>query len=90
MLPSNLFIRLFGPKLTITTACISFGVCVTCLAAAKNWQTVAAIRVLIGLTESLISGLWIYSSVWYKRDEVATRACTSLTYAGSSVQNWPF
>ena len=75
MLPSNLLIRIVGCNNQIGAACVSFGVCVCCLAAAPNWQTVAGIRVLIGLTEALISGLWIYSSTWYKRDEAATRAC---------------
>lgn len=75
MLPSNLFIRILGPRATISAACLSFGALVCCLAAAPNWQAVAGIRFLIGLTEALISGLWIYSSVWYKRDEAATRAC---------------
>ncbi|RFU26054.1 hypothetical protein B7463_g10286, partial [Scytalidium lignicola] len=74
MLPSNLLIRIVGCNNQIGAACVSFGVCVCCLAAAPNWQTVAAIRVLIGLTDALISGLWMYSSVWYKRDEAATRA----------------
>ena len=74
MLPSNLLIRILGPSVQTSAACIFFGICVCCLAAAQNWETIAALRVLIGLTEALISGLWMYNSDWYKRDEAATRA----------------
>lgn len=77
MLPSNLTVRILGARIQLAFACVSFGVFVCCLGAARNWQTVAALRILIGLTEALVSGLWMYVSVWYKRDESASRAGTS-------------
>jgi hypothetical protein len=78
MLPANLGMRVIGPSRQLGVAVIFFGVCGTCLSASKNYATVVAIRVLIGIGEAFVQVGFLYFSWWYKRDEVATRAGTYL------------
>ena len=73
MLPGMLFLRIIGPHRQLGAATAVFGVLVCCLAASKTYGTVLALRVLIGIFQSLNQGISIYTSLWYKRDEVATR-----------------
>jgi MFS family permease len=74
MLPANLGMRVIGPPRQLGIAVIFFGVCGTCLAAAKNYAAVMGLRVLIGIGEAFVQVGLLYFSFWYKRDEVATRA----------------
>ncbi|RDW65994.1 hypothetical protein BP6252_09629 [Coleophoma cylindrospora] len=85
MLPANLAMRIIGPPRQLGLAVIFFGVCGTCLAAAKNYATVIGLRVLIGTGEAFVQVGLLYFSFWYKRNEVATRAAiyyTSATISG--------
>lgn len=52
---------------------ITFGVLVACMSAAQNYETILALRVLVGASQAFIQGLGLYVTLWYKRDEVATR-----------------
>lgn len=74
MLPANLGMRVIGPPRQLGIAVIFFGVCGTCLSAAKNYAAVMGLRVLIGAGEAFVQVGLLYFSFWYKRDEVATRA----------------
>ncbi|OQU95986.1 hypothetical protein CLAIMM_02131 [Cladophialophora immunda] len=71
MLPANLLLRVIGPHRQLGGASILLGVCVFVMSAARNWKTIAGVRVLIGASEAFIQSLVLYTNVWYKRDEVA-------------------
>lgn len=43
------------------------------MAAAKNAATVLALRILFGFASTFLQALTLYTSLWYKRDELATR-----------------
>ena len=73
MLPGMLCLRVIGPHRQLGGATIVFGVLVCCFAASKSYPTILALRVLVGMFQSLNQGISIYTSLWYKRDEVATR-----------------
>lgn len=53
---------------------VLFGTFCAALGLAQNYSTVLALRVLIGSSQAFIQGLSLYASLWYKRDELATRA----------------
>jgi hypothetical protein len=73
MLPGNIFLRTLRPHRQLGAAVLIFGALLCGMSAAKNYQTVLALRILIGAAQAFIQGLGLYTSVWYKRDEVATR-----------------
>ncbi len=52
-----------------------FGGFVAIMGAAENYATVVALRILIGFAQAFIQGTGLYGSLWWKRDEVATRGC---------------
>ncbi|KIW26159.1 uncharacterized protein PV07_09276 [Cladophialophora immunda] len=86
MLPANLLLRVIGPHRQLGGASILLGVCVFVMSAARNWKTIAGVRVLIGASEAFIQSLVLYTNVWYKRDEVATRGAvyySAATISGS-------
>lgn len=74
MLPANLGMRIIGPPRQLGLAVIFFGICSTCMAAAKNYGSVMGLRVLTGTGEAFVQVALLYFSFWYKRDEVASRA----------------
>jgi hypothetical protein len=78
-LPAVLSLRIFRPPHVLGVAVMLFGVFATCLSAAKSYGAVLAIRLLIGLSEAWVQTGWVYLSLWYKRDEIATRS-GELTY----------
>lgn len=43
------------------------------MSASKNYETVLALRILIGCSQAFMQGISLYGSLWYKRDEMATR-----------------
>jgi hypothetical protein len=73
MLPGNICLRYVLPHIQLGGSVITFGVLVACMAAAQNYQTILALRILIGAAQAFIQGLGLYVTLWYKRDEVATR-----------------
>ncbi|KAF8851304.1 MFS general substrate transporter [Acephala macrosclerotiorum] len=81
MLPANLGMRVIGPPRQLGAAVIFFGVCGTCLSAAKSYGAVIGLRILIGMGEAFVQVGLLYFSFWYKRDEVATRAAVCYTSA---------
>ena len=74
MLPANLSMRIIPPPKLIGTAIFFFSICTLCLAAAKNYATVLFLRMLIGSGQAFVQVAFLYLSIWYKRNEVATRA----------------
>ena len=69
--------RVIGPPIQIGTGAIFFGVCSICLSVAKNYPTIAGLRVLVGIGEAFVQSGSLYVSIWWKRDEVATRGGTN-------------
>ena len=74
MLPGNILLRYIGPQRQLGGAVVIFGMLVACMAAAQGYHTVLALRILVGCAQALIQGLGLYISLWYKRNELATRA----------------
>lgn len=91
-LPAGLLLRICHPRYVIGGASITFGVVACCMAVAKSYASLMILRVLIGLAEAFVNNAFLYTSMWYRPDELAlrtgksyhvykqSRACT-LTYA---------
>ncbi|KAH8890617.1 retrograde regulation protein 2 [Thozetella sp. PMI_491] len=73
MLPANIILRSFPPYLIVGGAIVAFGTFLCCMAAATNYGTVLGLRMLIGVGQSFVQGIGMYSSLWYTRTELATR-----------------
>ena len=73
MLPGNILIRKILPHYQLGGTALLFGAFVLAMSAAQNYATIAGLRVLVGASQALIQGISIYTSLWYKRDEVGTR-----------------
>ena len=73
MLPANLCLRWVPPHMLLGSCVVIFGTLVASMAAAQNYQTILALRILVGASQAFIQGIGLYASLWYKRDELATR-----------------
>ncbi|KAJ9640875.1 hypothetical protein H2204_003164 [Knufia peltigerae] len=83
MLPANLSARFLKPNRSLGVAVVFFGIILCSMAEAKNYATILALRVLLGLGQGFIQMAMIYCSVWYRRDEVASR--TAIFYACATI-----
>ncbi|KDQ18925.1 hypothetical protein BOTBODRAFT_28407 [Botryobasidium botryosum FD-172 SS1] len=73
-LPSNLFIRRFGPRKWLGVTAVLWGVVTLCTAFVNDWRQLAALRVLMGALEGgFFPGCVYLISTWYVRREVQTR-----------------
>lgn len=77
IIPAYLTVRSLKANRQIGGCVILFATFSCCTAAAKNAATVLALRVLIGAATAFLQSLSLYTSLWYKRDEMATRSGTS-------------
>ncbi|OKL55581.1 hypothetical protein UA08_09178 [Talaromyces atroroseus] len=85
-IPGNLFMRMIGPNIQLGCAMIGWGLGTTLLCEAKNWQSIAGIRVMIGAIEAFIQAGPLYLTLWYRREELATRGAiffSMMAVAGS-------
>lgn len=73
MLPGNLLVKVWRPNRHLGGTAILFGALLAGMSAASNYATVLALRLLIGAAQAFLQGISIYCSLWYKRDEFATR-----------------
>lgn len=48
------------------------------MAAAKNAGGILALRILFGFVSAFLQALSLYTSMWYKRNELATRTGENL------------
>lgn len=71
--PANVTARKFKPNRAIGGALIFLGVCLCGMAPAQNYATILALRIMLGFGSSFVPIVTIYASLWYKRDELATR-----------------
>ncbi|KAL7896831.1 MFS general substrate transporter [Trichoderma sp. SZMC 28014] len=83
IIPAYLTVRSFKANRQIGGCVILFATFSCCTAAAKNAATVLALRVLIGAATAFLQSLSLYTSLWYKRDEMATRS--GLFYSASTI-----
>ena len=74
MLPVNLSLRKLKANRSIGTAVMLFGVIMCSLSVAKSFSAVIGLRFLLGVGQSFIQGLTMYTSLWYQRDELGTRS----------------
>lgn len=77
IIPAYLTVRSFKANRQIGGCVILFATFSCCTSAARNAATVLALRVLIGAATAFLQSLSLYTSLWYKRDEMATRSGTS-------------
>ncbi|KAG8884464.1 hypothetical protein FRB97_004238 [Tulasnella sp. 331] len=71
---SNIMIRWAGVKVFLTVTTFLWGLVYVCSGFSKNWQTLAALRALLGIFEAGFQPASIYIlGVWYTRNEVMTR-----------------
>ncbi|KAJ9478483.1 putative High-affinity nicotinic acid transporter (putative) [Pseudozyma hubeiensis] len=74
--PSNMLLTRVRPSIYLPTIMFLWGGLSIAFAAAKNWETVAALRVVLGILEAGFSpGVLFILSSWYKRSELARRYC---------------
>lgn len=73
MLPGNVGLRVLPPHCVLGGSALLFGAFLTAMAGAQGYETAISMRILIGSAQAFIQGLGLYCSMWYKRDEVATR-----------------
>ncbi|KAG0226733.1 hypothetical protein BGW42_003457, partial [Actinomortierella wolfii] len=72
--PSNLMLKIFGPKWWITIVIVTWGAVMTAMAACKNYKHLYVSRFFLGLAEAgLLPGVIYMISVWYTRREIAFR-----------------
>lgn len=74
IIPANLSIRFFKAHRQIGGCVIIFATLSCCMAAAKNAAAVLALRILFGFASTFLQALTLYTSLWYKRNELAIRS----------------
>jgi len=56
-----------------------FGMCAILLAYAKSYAAVMVLRLFIGLGEASVMTAYLFTSLWYRREEMSVRAGTYTT-----------
>lgn len=72
-LPAYMCLRVFNPAYVYGFAVVCFGVFGASVAAATNYPGLIILRLFIGLGEAFVQTAFIFVTLWYKRDEIATR-----------------
>jgi hypothetical protein len=81
MLPGNIILRKLGAHRQLGGAAVLFGAFVIGICGVNKFATVLILRFFVGATQGFIQGLTLYTTLWYKRNEVATRTgMSSLQY----------
>ncbi len=79
-LPAILSLRVVPPNYVFGFAVISFGILSTCLSQSKSYAAVMIIRLLIGIAEAFVQSGWVFLSLWYRKEELATRTGKTLNH----------
>lgn len=74
LLPGNVCMRAVSPPYLVGGAALLYGAFLVGMSAAESYATVLSMRILIGASQAFTQGLGVYFTMWYKRDEVATRS----------------
>lgn len=72
-LPYGLALRVSKPAYLYGFSVLGFGVFSVCVAATKSYAPLMVIRLLVGCTEAAIQTGFVYTSLWYKPNELAVR-----------------
>ncbi|KIW34299.1 uncharacterized protein PV07_01086 [Cladophialophora immunda] len=72
-LPGYLCLRIVRPPVQLGLALMVWGTFNTLICVAKSYQAIAGLRVGVGVGEAFLQAGPLYLSLWYKRDELATR-----------------
>jgi MFS family permease len=73
-LPANLITRKFQPKWFLVSFMLGCGILATSTAAAKNFAQLVAIRIMLGIFESVFAPcIMFYMSTFWTKGELATR-----------------
>ncbi|KAF2100206.1 MFS general substrate transporter [Rhizodiscina lignyota] len=83
ILPANLSVRFLKPHRQIGGCVVLFAILSCCMADAKNAGTVLALRIIFGFISAFLQALTIYTSMWYKKNELATR--TGIFYSAATI-----
>ena len=83
MAPANLSQKRLKPNRSLGTAIVFFGLVCACMAAVKSYGALLALRILLGVGQGFLQLAPVYLSLWYRRDEVATRA--AMFYACATI-----
>lgn len=76
-LPAALSLRIFHPNWAYGTAVVIFGILATSMSAVRSYAPIMVIRVLLGLSEAWVQTGFIFLTLWYRREEMTSRAGTS-------------
>jgi MFS family permease len=72
--PSTLIIKKIGPRIHLSTITFTWGIIMIGMGFLKNWQSMAALRVVLGILEAgFFPGSVYLLSTWYCRFEVQKR-----------------
>ena len=71
-LPAILALRVIPPNYVFGIAVMAFGVFSTCLSQSKSYAVIV-LRLLIGTAEAFVQSGWVFLSLWYRKEELATR-----------------
>ncbi|PPQ79807.1 hypothetical protein CVT24_003587 [Panaeolus cyanescens] len=84
-LPSNLLLRKIGPHILLPAFVTSWGVVVTAQGFVSSYAGLVVIRVLLGIFEGpMVSGVVLYLSGFYSRQELSLRIATFISAASLS------
>ncbi|KAH8697045.1 retrograde regulation protein 2 [Talaromyces proteolyticus] len=70
---ANVTSRKFKPNRAIGCALVFLGICLCGMGSAQNYATILALRIMLGFGCSFVPIITVYASLWYKRDELASR-----------------
>lgn len=73
-LPAALSLRLYHPNWVYGIAVIIFGLLSASMTAVKSYAPIMVLRILLGFSEAFIQTGFLFLSLWYRREEVTTRA----------------
>ncbi|KAF2453398.1 major facilitator superfamily transporter [Lineolata rhizophorae] len=72
--PSTIIIRKLGPRIHLSAITLFWGACMIGMGFANDWQTLAALRVVLGILEAgFFPGCVYLLSTWYIRYEMGKR-----------------
>jgi MFS family permease len=83
-IPSNLIMKKVGPNRLLPTLAILWGLVTMCQGAVRNYSSLIACRVFLGIFEGgLTPGLMLYMSHFYRREDLQLRV--SMLFAATSL-----
>ncbi|KAF3763071.1 hypothetical protein M406DRAFT_99558 [Cryphonectria parasitica EP155] len=72
--PSTIMVRALGPRIHLSVITLLWGACMIGMGFVRNWQTMAGLRVILGVLEAGFFPSCVYLlSTWYTRYEMGKR-----------------